>query len=132
MLLGAKRAWKMLSRGFAPAAGVDAQTPGRDEENGIVLANTNHRLAFDPKTARLVSLKAGIAPDQEFVLRNDQLPVFVIQYLNGEKQFQQIASTEAKEVIVKSDARTLTAEFTGLGGLDLAATVTVRLEDNDP
>ena len=56
----------------------------------------------------------------------------MIQYLNGEKQFQQIASTEAKEVNVKSDARTLTAEFTGLGGLDLAATVTVRLADGDP
>ncbi len=134
MLLGARRAWKMLSGGYAraSAASGEVQALAQDVGNTIVLANSNHRLAFDPKNGRLISLKAKIAPDQEFVVTNDQLPVFVIQYLNSEKQFQQIASTEATEVNVKSDEKTLTAEFTRLRGLDLAATVTIRLADNDP
>ena len=134
MLLGARRAWNMLAKGLTPAgAGTgSAPTPAPDGGNGILLENSNHKLAFDPKNARLLSLKAKIAPDQEFAVSNDPLPVFVIQYLSSEKQFRQIASMEAKEVNVRSTDKTLNADFTGLGGLDLAAAVTVRLADNDP
>jgi hypothetical protein len=124
----------MLSKGLAPvwAASGEAQTGAHDVENGILIENSNHKLEFDRKNARLLSLRANIAPDQEFAVANDQAPVFVIQYLTSEKQFRQIASTAAKEVNVRSAENTLTADFTGLGGLDLAATVIIRMVDNDP
>src|SRR5208337_872942 len=76
--------------------------------------------------------KAKIAPEQEFAVASDQLPVFVVQYLSSEKQFRQIDSSQAKELRVRSSEKTLTADFTGLGGLDLAATVKIRLAENDP
>jgi hypothetical protein len=134
MLLGAQRAWNILFKGLAPAwaASGQAQTRANDVENGILLENSNHNLEFDRKNARLLSLRANIAPDQEFAIPDDQLSVFVIQYLSSEKQFWQIASTTAMEVNVRSAEKTLTADFTGLGGLDLAATVTIRMIGNDP
>ena len=134
VLLGARRAWNALAKGLVPASSGSGSspTPATGPENGILLENSNHRLTFDPKNVRLLSLKANIAPDQEFAVSNDQMPAFVIQYLTSERQFRQIASTDAKEVNVQSAEKDLTADFTGLGGLDLAATVTIRLEDNDP
>ena len=134
LLLGARRAWNMLAEGVAPAGAGRGEVPARTGNvgNGILLENSNHKLEFDRKSARLLSLRSNFAPDQEFAISDDQLPVFVIQYLNSEKQFVQIASTEAKEVNVQSTGKELTADFTGLGGLDLAATVTVRMADDDP
>jgi hypothetical protein len=133
ILLGARRGWDLLAKAFTlPVASGEAQPLAADSEGGIVLENSNHRLAFDSKTARLHSLKAKIAPDQEFAVLNDQLPAFVIQYLDSDKQFQQVASNEAKGTDVKSSGNTLTAEFTGLGGMDVGATVKVRTADNDP
>jgi hypothetical protein len=124
----------MLAKGLTAgwAAGAEAATPAQNGEDGILLENSNHKLAFDPKSARLLSLRSTLAPDQEFAVSNEQIPVFVIQYLTSEKQFRQIASPEAQRMDVRSADGKLTAAFTGLGGLDLAATVTVRTQDNDP
>jgi hypothetical protein len=124
----------MLAKGLTPAWAVksEAPAPASGGENGFLLENSNHKLAFDDKTARLLSLRSTLAPEQEFAVSSRELPVFVIQYLTHEKQFHQIASTEAREVKVQTVDKTLTADFTGLGGLDLAATVTVRTKENDP
>src|SRR5579862_5729744 len=134
LLLGVRRAWSMLAKGVAPAGAGrgEAQARTGNLENGIWLENSNHKLAFDSKNARLLSLQSKIAPGQEFAIVHDQVPAFVIQYLSSDKQFVQIPSTAAKEVNVQSTGKALTADFTGLGGLDLAATVTVRLADDDP
>ena len=132
LLLGARRAWELFANGPAPAAANRrAETPPRTVD-GIPLENANHRLVFDRQTGRLLSLVAKAAPQQEFVVAPEQLPVFVIQYLNGERQFCQIASTSAKDAKVRAVANKLTAEFSGLGGLDLAATVEVRVSEDDP
>src|ERR1035437_9634651 len=92
LLLGARRAWNMLAKGGAPAGPVrnGDETQAKNVDNGTVLENANHKLAFDPKNARLLSLRAKIAPDQEFAISDDQIPVFVIQYLSRENQFLQI------------------------------------------
>jgi hypothetical protein len=134
LLLGARRAWNALAKGFTPAwmAGSTPESPASGGQNGIALETSNHKLAFDDKTARLLSLRSNLAPDQEFNVSNEEMPVFVIQYLTHGKQFRQIASSEAHDVKVQIADKTLTAEFTMLGGLDLAATVTVRTMDNDP
>jgi len=116
-----------------------AQAPGSPER--IVLSNDNHRLEFNPETGQLISLRAATAADQEFVPSNDRHPVFVIQYLGQESEFHQIASPQAKEVRVRASQKAsaegghekiLTADFNGLGGLDLAVTVTVRSRSGDP
>jgi len=134
LLLGVTRAWNALAKGLTPGwmAGSTPASPASGEQNGIALESSNHKLAFDDKTARLLSLRSTLAPDQEFIVSNDAMPVFVIQHLTREKKFQRIASTEACEVKIQTADKTLTADFTGLGGLDLAATVTVRIKENDP
>jgi hypothetical protein len=114
-----------VARGESPA-------PAQDARNRIVLENSNHKLEFDRKSARLLSFRSTLAPDQEFAVATDLLPVFVIQYLTADKQFQQIASTDAPKVDVQMTGKTLSAVFSGLGGLDLAATVTIRMVDDDP
>ncbi len=101
-------------------------------ETGYILENSNHRLEFDRKNVRLLSLRAKVAPDQEFAVANDLIPAFVIQYLTEDREFRQIASTEAKEVSIQPLGNALRADFSGLGGLNLAATVTVRMADNEP
>ena len=128
--LGARRAWNGLAKSLMPewAAKGASSAPAPRESNGIILKNSNHELIFDLKTARLISMRAKVAPDQEFSVASEQLPVFVIQHLTAEKQFRQIASTEAKEIKIHQAENRLTADFTGLGGLDLAATVTVRMD----
>ena len=134
ILLGAKRAWNALASGLGGpwGAGRDlpAAAPGGD--SGLALETPNHKIAIDEKTARLLSLRSTLAPGQEFIVSNEKMPVFVIQYLTPEKKFQQISSLQAREVKVQAADKKITAEFTGLGGLDLAATVTIRTEGNDP
>jgi hypothetical protein len=103
-----------------------------DQASRTVLSNSNHTLEFDQKTARLLSFRARSAPDQEFAATNDQLPVFVIQYLTADREFRQVASTEAKDVQTQASENSLTAAFTGLGGLNLSATVTVKTAPDDP
>src|SRR6266849_4423892 len=95
LLLGAQRVWKTLANSLAPAklALSDAPTQASAEEAAIVLGNSNHQLKFDRKNARLLSFKAKDAPDQEFIVSSEQVPVFVIQFLIGDREFQQISST---------------------------------------
>ncbi len=103
-----------------------------EEETRIILENTNHKLAFDPKTAQLLSLRGKIAPEQEFIVSSQSVPVFVIQYLNEVREFRRVSSLEAGKVSVESTGRKLTAIFARLGGVDLAATVSVRLDEQGP
>jgi hypothetical protein len=126
--------WNKLSRGLGPVGTASSKSPAPAQyaRNSILLENSNHKLEFDRKSARLLSFRGTLAPDQEFAVATDLLPVFVIQYLTGDKQFQQIVSTEAQNVDVQTAGKTLTAVFSGLGGLNLAATVTVRMLDDEP
>ncbi len=134
ILLGAKRAWNALTIGIAGPWGAARETPAAVPEgsSGTTLATPNHKIVLDEKTARLLSLRSTLAPEQEFIVSNDKMPVFVIQHLTAEKKFIQISSLDAAAVKIQTVDKKITAEFTGLGGLDRAATVTIRTEDNDP
>jgi hypothetical protein len=89
---------------------------GRDP---IVLANRNHELQFDPLTAQLQSLRASAAADQEFIPPRDDHPVFVIQYLDKNKSFRQILSSEATSVSIgqveKGGAERTNSEYSQQG-----------------
>src|SRR5262245_22464018 len=92
MLLGAKRAWAALASGLTGPWGKSqaAAGPVPAGDAGTKLQTPNHTLGFDEKTGRLLSLRSVLAPDQEFVVTNDAMPVFVIQHLTAEKRFEQI------------------------------------------
>ena len=134
LLLAGRRVWNLLSKNPAPALYASRETPpaGGDTEERIIIENASHRLGFDRKTARWVSFRAKAASDQEFIVSSDQVPVFVIQYLGEDNEFRQISSSQASQVTVRSSEGGLTADFSGLSGLDLGATVTVRTSANDP
>src|SRR5258708_4643441 len=118
--LGARRTWNLLAKGlnFAGAEKGALSDLPPEAEKRITLQNPNHKLEFDARNACLLSLRSTIAPDQEFAVSSSLLPVFVIQFLDAEKSFRQIASTEARKVNIRTVAEKLTADFTGLGGLD--------------
>ncbi|MGH9453888.1 MAG: DUF6259 domain-containing protein [Terriglobia bacterium] len=122
------------------AAGVNPAPEGSGRSERLVLSNDNHKLEFDVRTARLMSLRAAAAPEQEFVPTGDSHPVFAIQYLDSNREYQQVTSVQAKETRVLTTQRTvssgraetaLMADFTGVGGFDLSASVTVRSVSGD-
>ena len=115
---------ELANSGAPPQAATD--------EGRIALKNANHTLEFDRKTARLLSLRAATAPEQEFAVSNEAVPVFVIQHLTGAREIRQISSLEARHVDIESAGATLRAVFSSVGGLDLTATVTVRLDEQSP
>jgi len=69
----------------------------RSTENAL-LETALDRLQFDPKTGRLVSFRAKLTPDQEFIQADDKDPAFVVQYLDEDRLFRQISSQQAEEI----------------------------------
>ena len=143
LFLVAQRMKTILS-GRWNSAPIEVGSPaqeGSQKPEHLILDNGNHRLEFDSQTAQLRSLRAVGAGMQEFIPPDDRHPVFTIQYLDPSQAFHQVTSTQAREVHVRTDQRTLedghreavlTAEFVKLGGLDISATVTVRSAFGDP
>jgi hypothetical protein len=101
----------------------------------LSLATGNHQLSFDSATGALVSIRASQAPEQEFVAAGAKLPVFNIQFLDGENTFRQINSLEAAETVIahSPDGTEVTMSFKRLAGRDLHAAVRVRISsEQDP
>ena len=95
------------------------------QQGRIAHGNANHKLEFDPATARLLSLRA-LPTGQEFIQTSDTDPAFVIQYLDKQR-FHQVTSTQTANVSVETKPGLLTAWFQRLGGMDLDATIAVRV-----
>jgi len=96
----------------------------------IIAAETfNERLEFDKDTGRIVSFKSKHAQDQEFITMNDS-PCFVIQYLDGLKEFRQLDSTSAEATNFEkeeTDGNTvLSWEFKSLGNMQIDALVSIK------
>ena len=130
LLLRARKLWSAISGSAMPVPPAKGKFRAGDPDH-IVLENSNHKLQFDRRTARLVSFRSKKANPQEFVVSNERVPVFVIQYLTPGREFRQLASMDAKEVTVRSSGETLTATFSRIGSMDLSATVRVRIADGD-
>ena len=132
LLLKLRQAWSNGATPSAPSANGEAPRQASIDPSSVTLKSSNHTLEFDRKTARLLSLRATAAPAQEFAVSNEALPVFVIQHLTKTREFRQISSLEARHVDIESTGATLRAVFSSLGGLDLTATVTVRMDEQSP
>ena len=111
-----------LSTGGAVAAAGSAFT----------VSNHNHRLEFDRRTGALLSFRAVNQPEQEFLPVDADLPAFVIQYLDPNREFQQLTSTGARHIEVAMKDGAVVASYQQLGGLSVDATVTVRTVTGDP
>ena len=98
----------------------------------LQLATANDTLQFDADTGQLVSLRSRYAPQQEFILTRSDDPVFVIQYLDADKEFRQISSQQAEQVLHRYHDSTIVFTFQRLGGLDLYAMVTIRAGKTEP
>jgi hypothetical protein len=134
LLLKAHSLWKNLSQNLASFMSQEKDSPlaAASAEDVFTLENSNHKLEFDRKTAQLLSLRSKGAPQQEFVISNPGIPVFVIQHLTEAREFRQISSLDAKSVDVQVENRTLCAQFSDLGGMNLSATVKVTMGDDGP
>src|ERR1051326_6959393 len=133
LLFGVRHVWDSFKGGASPTI-LSARDTGIPEPDDAVLENTNHKLRFDRRTGRLTSFRAKSAPEQEFIVSNGQIPVFVIQYLTAEREFRQIVSSDAREsgISLESTGQSLTFIYSGLSGMDLAATVKIRMADGQP
>jgi hypothetical protein len=127
LLLGTKPGRALIASGAALAQRAAADDPP------LVLRNSNHALGFNKSTGQLLSFEAD---GQQFVSAAPKDPVFVIQYLDQTDEFQQLDSTKSKSISARvtedGNASVLTAAFSGIGGVELDATVTVRQSADSP
>src|ERR1035441_10454545 len=93
----------------------------------FVFGNRNHRIELDRTTGQLLSVRASLAPQQEFIESRDPQPAFVIQYLDSDRSFRQVTSSDARTVsIADTTGEIFRAGFRQLGGLDLDAEMVVK------
>lgn len=87
-------------------------------------------LGFDGGTGQLVSFRSLAAKDQEFIAAAKAHPVFVIDYLDANREHRQLTSAQADEVKVICEAdgagKTLTATFRRIANLGLHVTIHVQ------
>jgi hypothetical protein len=106
------------------------------ERDAIVLETRDDVLGFDPVEGRLVSFRSKGAPDQEFIASAPAHPVFTIQYLDGEREYQQIDSRSATEHEIRleegTSGKTLTMRFRRVGGVAVDVTATVGASSSEP
>lgn len=91
------------------------------------LETINDLLKFDGNGS-LVSFKAKVAPEQEFIEEPGIHPAFEIQYLDDKGIFRRISSCSAEGVNVQEEEngrKTLVFEYTRLAGMNLSAKVQI-------
>ncbi|HEY3342099.1 MAG TPA: DUF6259 domain-containing protein, partial [Anaerolineae bacterium] len=93
-------------------------------------------LEFDGSTLGLLSFRAKSAPEQEFISNPDQAPVFIIGYLDAERQYRWLYSYQAEDIQITQEEfagrRTLKASYYRLAGLDLRVTCQVSASPQEP
>ena len=101
-----------------------------NQQGPIVLETAGARLGFQPRSGRLISFRSRQAPQQQFIAAAAAHPVFVIQYLDDRREYGRLDSFDAAETDIRcepsSHGQILTMHFSGIGGLDLSLTGTVR------
>lgn len=101
----------------------------------ILLRTAQDTLTFDGDTARLISLRGNAAPELELIDSVPEHPTFLIQYLDEDGCYQQLASQLATaievEYVTDGVETRLTAVYHELGGWPLQVTFTVYACTND-
>ena len=106
-----------------------------DNFGNLMLETLNDRLEFDKKTGRLISFRAKEVPDQELLETDDDDPVFIIQYLDEEKNFRQINSLQAKEISFEhksfAEGEMLKFTFDNVADLDIRVMADIYTSGKD-
>ena len=103
-----------------------------NQQESITLDTVDARLGLDPQSGQLISLRSKKAPQLQFIAADASHPVFVIQYLDEEREYRRLDSFGAAETEIRCepspdrDGQTLTMRFGHIGGLDLSLTGTVQ------
>jgi len=102
----------------------------RESHRIYTLETLGEALGFDVGTGQLVSFRSHTAKDQEFIAAGKEQPVFVIDYLDENREYRQLTSAQASEVKVTCDGdgagKALTASFQRIAGLLLHVTIQVQ------
>ena len=106
-----------------------------EQYDQIVLDTADSSLAFDAQTGRLMGLRPHAAPQVQFIASDERHPVFVIQYLDDNRVYRRLDSFDAAKVHIHceqtADGQLLRMHFSGIGGLALELTATVRASTTD-
>ncbi len=102
----------------------------------IRLKTSSDTLAFEKTTGKLVSLRSHSAPQQEFIASAPEHPAFIIQYLDGQNDYRQLTSSQAKSTTVsvelsKDGTQILTARYSQVDGRELDVTIDVAASKTD-
>ncbi len=103
--------------------------------DNLILQTSDDRFQFDAASGRLVSFRRKSVPDVELITTQDDLPAFVIQYLDAEKRFRELDSRQAESIHIEpvrlSDSRAqVKATFARLGGFDIGVTATIEADSD--
>ena len=105
------------------------------DTNPIILETADAQLEFDAHSGRLIGFRPQASPEQQFIAPADDHPVFVVQYLDADRRYQQIDSFDASEFTIEREESgggvTLTMRFLRCAGLDLDITATVRVSSKE-
>ncbi|MDP6503904.1 MAG: DUF6259 domain-containing protein, partial [Planctomycetota bacterium] len=101
----------------------------------IVLETAIDRLNFDGDTGRLVSFSPKATPDAELVATAEDHPVFALQYISedGDYQYADSHSASGPEVTGQEtgEEQSLTLSFARVGGLDVDVELSIRATERD-
>lgn len=109
----------------------------RSSGAGFVAADGDrYRLLVDSAKGSINSLQSTFGIDHELLIPDhSQLPVFVIELMDGFSEFKSVSSSDAKEIHVQQGGdetkQTLAFDFKGIGGLPIDARVTARCPRNE-
>ena len=102
----------------------------------ITLETASDRFGFDAESGQLVSMVRKDTDDVELIASVPDHPVFVIQYLSETREYLYVDSLSSQDVSVEreesGDGQALTIASSGVGGMDLDVSLTVRASRKDP
>ena len=113
-----------------PSPSLTNSSGTRESRRMYTLETLGEALGFDAGTGQLVSFRSRAAKDQEFIAAAKEHPVFIIDWLDENRECRQLTSAQASEVKVTCDGdgagKTLTATFRRIADLGLHVTFQVK------
>ena len=112
-----------------------------NSDKNIWIETKNDILGFDKSSGRIISFCSKQAPDQEFILPEEQEEAFIIQYLNGNSynvikssSAQKVSFCETSDVLchISSKTKKITFNYEKLDGKNLDITFDVSTSELDP
>ena len=88
-------------------------------------------LKFSSLTGQMVSFRRKSLPQKEFILHQENDPVFILQYLDDQKRYRQLSSSQAKEIRTHLEDHRFQMMFHHLAGMNLDVEVTVTASPGD-